>query len=332
MCVLVASIDTVLAAQCLKHKMARTPYSIKGYREVYERWRETMLGYSRQNRWPLTYRDLYFPVAAQSRSGCGSAYPDFLAIVKGKAAPVRAWPWYAMVIQKQTENATRFCGGTLLSDEWILTAAHCLTGKYLRLYIRLGTVRKIGGTDSFLVEREVAVAISHQLYASKGWTYDIALLKLDTPVVFSSYIQPACLPHHLTDLTSPFLDCYIAGYGLEQIKPELYPRNLQELKVETMSYRECQLYWKNGIVDHHICLRFSKRSGLCQGDSGGPLSCIGPGRAFIVAGVASWIWHGCSNKQPYPDVFVNTLNFKQWIKETIINQTGQLPPILDTNP
>ncbi|GFO38786.1 chymotrypsin-like elastase family member 3b [Plakobranchus ocellatus] len=114
------------------------------------------------------------------------------------------------------------------------------------------------------------------------------------------------------------------------------PRWHLPLQVETIDYRECQLYWaKYGrITDHHICTRPSKKrsGGICGGDSGGPLSCIAPGGAFFVAGVASYVQPPCNQQENYPDAFVSTLYFKQWIKESIIKHDGQLPPILDAIP
>ncbi|GFO33055.1 chymotrypsin-like elastase family member 2a [Plakobranchus ocellatus] len=329
LCVLVASIDTVLSVNCIRSSVTRTPFSIKAYRDVYERWRETMLYYSGQQRWPKNPRDLYFSIAPPGRASCGLAYPDFLAISGGKTAPARAWPWYAFVLAQNR----RSCGATLLSDEWVLTAAHCLGGG--QTLVGLGSLRKIGGRTNFEVVRTVDVAVSHKLYQFKGGVafYDIALLKLDKPVVFTNNIQPACLPDDLIDLTSPFLDCYIAGLGLKQRNPIIWARNLQQVKVETMDYRECQYYWPNRILDHNICLRPNiAGAGICKGDSGGPLSCIGPGGAFFVAGVASWAGGTCSNRRYLPDVFMNTLFFKLWIKETILNQTGQLPPVFGANP
>ncbi|GFO38784.1 serine protease [Plakobranchus ocellatus] len=234
LCVLVASIDTVLATQCLKHSVARTPYSTKGYREVYERWRETMLGYSRQNRWPTKTRDLYFSIAAQGRAGCGSAYPDFSAIVGGKGATLKAWPWIVLIEFLLQNRGSSRCAGTLLSNEWVLTAAHCMEKKYTALFLLLGTMRNVRGPDSFAFHRGIAAVVIHQLYRNffnGSAIYDIALLKLDRPVAFSTYVQPACLPDNLTDLTSPFLDCYVAGFGRVQYFPPITTSNLQELKV-----------------------------------------------------------------------------------------------------
>ncbi|GFO33056.1 serine protease 27-like [Plakobranchus ocellatus] len=325
LCAFVASIHTVLSAVCVRSSVTRTPFSGKAYRDVYERWRETMLYYSGKKRWPKNPRDLYFSIAPSGRASCGLAFPDFLTSVGNKTAPLRAWPWYALVYTKNGDS----CGGTLLSDKWVLTAAHCLTPTGENTLVGLGALRKLGRRSDFEVVRKVDVAFPHELHPLKGGVafYDIALLKLDKPVVFTNNIQPACLPDDLIDLTSPFLDCYIVGYGKKQPKPRTGARNLQQLKVKTMDYRECQHYMLNSIVDHHICLRLSDAgSDMCKGDFGGPLSCIGPGGAFFVAGVASRVFNECKNKQTRPDIFVSTLYFKEWIKGTVLKNGGQLPP------
>ncbi|GFO33058.1 chymotrypsin-like elastase family member 2a [Plakobranchus ocellatus] len=330
----VVSIDTVLSVKCLKSSVTRTPFSIKAYHDVYEKWRESMLYYSSQQRWPKNPRDLYYSIAPSGPAGCGLSYPDFLAIVGGKKAPLRAWPWYVTYVTRTNGgNKGDYCGGTLLSNEWALTAAHCLRGKLSTILFdyRRQSKKIWGHKKSILVAKE----IPHPMYKNiSGASYfDIALLKLRKPVVFTNNIQPACLPDDLIDLTSPFLDCYIAGYGLKQAKPAvIVPKNLQELKVETMDYRECGHYWKLKIVNHQICLRHKVNAGICHLDSGAPLSCIGPGGAFFVAGVAAWNAANCTDKISRPDVFMSTLYFKPWIKKTILKDSGRLPPVFGTNP
>ncbi|GFO41927.1 chymotrypsin-like elastase family member 2a [Plakobranchus ocellatus] len=158
------------------------------------------------------------------------AYPDFSAIVGAKGATLKAWPWIALIYNYILRNrGDSRCGGTLLSNEWVLTAAHCIEQKYTRLLFHLGTMRKVRGPDSFVFHRDVAAVIIHQLYRiffNGSAIYDIALLKLNRPVAFSSYVQPACLPDNLTDVTSPCLDCYVAGFGLLQYSSSIATSNL----------------------------------------------------------------------------------------------------------
>ncbi|GFO39816.1 chymotrypsin-like elastase family member 2a [Plakobranchus ocellatus] len=287
-----------------------------------------MLILSQLDSWPRPRRNMYFPVAPEGSPSCGMSTADFEPVTSGDTAPERAWPWFAL-IGAHEHNRTYLCGGTLLSAQWILTAAHCLKTK---MGVLLGSVRKLQTFDNFTVGRKVLKKFGHRQYNKTGLNphaFDIALLQLDAPVTFTPLIQPACLPANLTEDGFRFIDCYLTGYGFRQKGERALPQSMQELKVKLMDHAKCTKYWRH-FKDHQMCAEFNNnpQAGSCRGDSGGPLSCIAPGRPFFITGIVSG-GNGTCERRVKPDFYVNVAYFKDWILKTIKDEVGSLPPPLD---
>ncbi|KAL3276738.1 hypothetical protein HHI36_012108 [Cryptolaemus montrouzieri] len=164
-----------------------------------------------------------------SRSSCGTQTPD--KILGGQATAPDEFPWMALLQYHRKNGETPFsCGGSLISDRYVLTAAHCVTGAILtavgRLYsVRLGewdltTDRDCQTQFGFQSCNEPPVDIlvedsfAHPSYSDKNQNRpaDIALVKLRDRAQLSSFIRPICLPSS-TDRSEPGNQLFVAGWG-----------------------------------------------------------------------------------------------------------------------
>ncbi|KAG5885763.1 hypothetical protein JTB14_031200 [Gonioctena quinquepunctata] len=222
-------------------------------------------------------------------------------IVGGQNTDIAWHPWQVSV---QHQNS-HFCGGFLISDVWVVTAAHCITkGFRTDLNIRAGsTIWNNGGQTV-----PVSSFIIHPFYDDNNLNNDVALLRLAAPVNVAN-ARAAALPRpgQEVGVGSPVS---ITGWGaLGEQRPG--PLILQEVVVPALNRDDCRrLYSVGQITNEMFCAGVVGIGGkdACQGDSGGPAVVDG-----VVVGVVSW-GRGCARPQ-WPGVYAQVSAVRDWITQ-----------------
>lgn len=167
-------------------------------------------------------------------------------------------------------------------------------------------------------EQEISVKtkkiIMHPNYDAQSLDYDIALIKLETPLQeFSVYIRPVCMPGGDAKFDAES-KCYVTGFGRTQQGGELAGM-LRMAKIPLVSKETCKQAYGGKLTERMICAGFPKGGiDACQGDSGGPLSCLFDGRWYLT-GVVSW-GVGCAQPNAY-GVYTEVQVLKQWVDNTM---------------
>jgi secreted trypsin-like serine protease len=259
-----------------------------------------------------------------SPSGCGvSKYADagerqpLLAgrIVGGIEALEYEFPWQASVRRKST--GSHFCGGMIINENWILTAAHCMDGETANaVSIVVGEHDRSAASD---VRQTLSVSgiFSHANYDSNTMQNDISLVKLATPVTLNENVQPVCAPD--PDDLYEYRKCQCSGWGTITSGGSCCPQVLRYVVMNVTTNQFCFDAYSASypIYDDMICA--SDNAGgndrdSCQGDSGGPLTIKEADGTFRVVGIVSW-GIGCASG--YPGVYCRVGVFVDWVTNII---------------
>ncbi|KAL4107717.1 hypothetical protein QTP88_018013 [Uroleucon formosanum] len=227
-------------------------------------------------------------------------------VVGGIASNPGAWPWLIALYQ----DGIFHCGGVILSDQWVLTAAHCVNQYKKHFYeVQAGILRRFSFSP-MEQSRIVTHAIIHTQYSRSTMENDLAVLRLDRSLEFNRWIRPVCLPDHkLSWIPFPGTMCTAVGWGAT-VEHGPDPDNMREVEVPILA--ECT--HKSDIDGKEICAGYlSGGHDTCQGDSGGPLLCREPNNLnkWYVAGIVS---HGEGCARPMePGVYTRVALYMDWI-------------------
>lgn len=279
--------------------------------------------------------------AQSNRKRKVEAKPINSKIVGGNLVPHGKHPWQVGIrlarglLANGSFSDYHHCGGTILSEHWVLSAAHCFTNKR-KTQVRI----VVGDHNNEMLEHGEQKFHVEEMVLHKNFSvydYDIALLKVKKingrGIVFNKFVQPACLP----TATTPYVEgtmCEISGWGQTELEgSSRYPQVLKAIDVPLLDRATCKYLYngtKAGIFSERMTCAGYLAGGkdTCQGDSGGPLVCKVQG-VYTLVGITSW-GRGCAQPNA-PGVYTLVQQFLPWIEENLREHSSSvaeatLPP------
>ncbi|RMC02076.1 hypothetical protein DUI87_21238 [Hirundo rustica rustica] len=266
-------------------------------------------------------------------------------IIGGRNAEPGFFPWQALIVvedMSRVPNDKWFGSGALLSESWVLTAAHVLRSQrrdktvipvskeHVTVYLALHDVRN----KMEAVNRTVERIILHEEFDIQNYNHDIALVKLKEKVTMGKYVMPVCLPQFEHELEGPHPNTLglVAGWGIsnpnitmdEIISSGMRTLSdiLQYVKLPVVLHAECKTSYESrsgnySVTENMFCAGYYEGGkDTCLGDSGGAFVIQDPGtRRWVAQGLVSWGGpEECGSKQVY-GVYTKVSNYVDWVEQ-----------------
>ncbi|XP_045041612.2 transmembrane protease serine 11A isoform X2 [Desmodus rotundus] len=240
-------------------------------------------------------------------NGCGKRAVPLVVnrIMSGDIAAKAAWPWQASL---QRDNVHQ-CGATLISNTWLVTAAHCFKNN---ANPRQWTVSFGTTINPPLMKRNVKRIIVHERYHSPAREYDIAVVQFSPRVAFTDDVRRVCLPEASASFR-PNSTVYITGFGALYYGGKSQ-NDLREARLKIISDDVCkqpQVYGSD-IKFGMFCAGYLEGIyDACRGDSGGPLVIKDLKDTWYLVGIVSW-GDNCGQRNR-PGVYTMVAYYRHWI-------------------
>lgn len=277
---------------------------------------------------------------------CGiSSAPRAPFIINGKPTKVGQWPWQ-VGLARRVENVDApgeekqwflVCGGAVLTETWMVTAAHCVTEAGTTTVLPPSDFRLYFGKyyrndsldDQWVQVRRVKNVHVYPDFNPVLYDGDLALVELDVPVQLTSRVQPVCLPDTFSGMSDRHLQAgtigVVTGWGVDE-KQE-YSSTLLQADVPVVASKECEEdYRETGVAisvsGRMFCAGFKEgeKQDACSGDSGGPFVMsegAGVHERWYLEGIVSWgSPFGCAMDRQYGG-YTKVAAFLDWIQQFI---------------
>ncbi|KAJ9580605.1 hypothetical protein L9F63_024220 [Diploptera punctata] len=228
-------------------------------------------------------------------------------IVNGQQATRGQFPYQAALYL----DGSSFCGGSLISTTWVLTAAHCAQS-ISRFTVYLGA-QALSATESGRVVVTSTTKVVHSGYSTSTLNNDIALVRLPSAVSLTQFIQTVALPSSaMASNTFAGQTITVSGWGRISDSTSGISNNLNYINLPVITNSVCQLYYSSSIiVSSTICADGAGGRSTCNGDSGGPMVLSINGVTTQIGVVSFVSSRGCGSG--YPSGYVRVTSFLSWI-------------------
>ncbi|ODM96450.1 Limulus clotting factor C [Orchesella cincta] len=271
---------------------------------------------------------------------CGlSEVPKTPFIVNGQSIKRGQWPWHVGIFVEHEGKLTYICGGSLVTENAVLTSAHCVTrhgsaldASKFKVFLGKQTIT-LPDNDPFVQARLVSKIFVEEAFNFRSLDSDIAIMALETPAVLSYFVRPVCYPQ----TSNSFLEEYqlaqgnlgtVLGWGATE--NESLSQELRMTELPVISHVDCVDAYRDFFASMtrstNYCAGYLNGTSLCNGDSGG-------GHYFkaIVKGATRWYIQGWSvmefqgrSKQcssSHYTVFTRVGRYADWIVRTLSRES-----------
>jgi len=253
----------------------------------------------------IGFRNLYIEATN------GKPHPN-PRIIGGQEAKPHSIPWQGF-IEAESLLEGWYCGASLISENHVLTAAHCLQDEFGLVAdiakVTLGAHKVLEQEDTqVIIEVEGEGVIPNPDYDSSSFVNDLGILTLPQAVTLNENIAAVPLPTS-ADNDYAGSPATISGWGITEGHSQSLSQVLNVLETEIIANDECnQQLGGDYVKSNNICTSGAKSTGTCSGDSGGPLTVEG-----VQVGIVSFGIVNCP--AGYPSAYTRVTEYLDWIKE-----------------
>ncbi|KAM7356938.1 brachyurin-like isoform 2-T2 [Cochliomyia hominivorax] len=236
-------------------------------------------------------------------------------ITNGELAKPGQFP-YQVGLSLVFGNSGAWCGGTLISNRWILTAAHCTDGADgVTVYFGATDIKNDHEKGQQRIYTSNANIVVHADWNPNTMANDISLIKLPVVIEFNDLIQPATLPKKVDGKYSTYEGdmVWASGWGRDSDNATSVSQFLRYIEVPVMKNSACKTWFLGSVTDKMICIKTVGKKSTCNGDSGGPLVYKEDGINYVIGATSFGIALGC--EKGWPGVFTRVTSYLDWIED-----------------